>query len=71
MEPLGVLINGDLTNKLATLFPVVVSFSLLNNDYTRVCKSTEDLREDPAILLCKVAVIKLTHYKVITPHANG
>ena len=25
-------------------------------------KSTEDLREDPAILLCKVAVIKLTHY---------
>ena len=62
MEPLGVLINGDLTNKLATLFPVVVSFSLLNNDYTRVFKSTEDLREDPAILLCKVAVIKLTDY---------
>ena len=25
-------------------------------------KSTEDLREDPAILLCKVAVIKLTDY---------
>ena len=23
---------------------------------------TEDLREDPAILLCKVAVIKLTDY---------
>ena len=32
---------------------------------------TEDFREDPAILLCKVAVIKLTHYKVIIPHTNG
>ena len=32
---------------------------------------TEDLREDPAILLCKDAVIKLTHYKVIIPHRNG